>query len=309
MDKNEIEELRAKVGCQALLESDGWQLDLKESTRRAVKYRHGERIIIVNHEGRGWFDTQSPAKGDVFSLAEFLGEKTFPGACDRVAALVGFIRAPVLYRRSAKARPTKSIADRWSFRKHPEPGSPTWIYLTTRRGIPVDVVATATRRGELREGPAGSMWAAHRDGNGTLLGWEERGQTWRGFSTGGAKQLFRFGALDAMRVCITEAAIDALSLAALERLRSDTAYVSTGGGWAPATEAAIVSLATAGCTLVAATDNNRQGDVYADRITTIASSHSCPMLRLRPDTGDWNEDLCALTPPERSDGARSIGPG
>ena len=39
MDKREIEELREKVGCAALLEKDGWKVDLKESTRRAIKYR------------------------------------------------------------------------------------------------------------------------------------------------------------------------------------------------------------------------------------------------------------------------------
>ena len=41
---------------------------LKESTRKAVKYRRGGDIIIVIHDGNGWFDALSDAKGDVFSL-------------------------------------------------------------------------------------------------------------------------------------------------------------------------------------------------------------------------------------------------
>ena len=73
MDKREIEELREKVGCAALLEKDGWKVDVKESTRRAIKFRRDSNIIIVIHEGRGWFDPLSPAKGDVFLLAEHLG--------------------------------------------------------------------------------------------------------------------------------------------------------------------------------------------------------------------------------------------
>ena len=77
MDKREIEELRQKVGCAALLEKDGWKVDVKESTRRAIKYRRDSNIIIVIHEGRGWFDPLSPAKGDVFSLAEHLGADGF----------------------------------------------------------------------------------------------------------------------------------------------------------------------------------------------------------------------------------------
>lgn len=48
--------------------------------------------------------------------------------------------------------------------------------------------------------------------------------------------LFRFGQVDALRLCVTETAIDAMSLGVLERIRPDTLYFSTGGGWSPATD-------------------------------------------------------------------------
>ena len=85
MNKREIEGLREKVGCAALLEKEGWKVDIKESTRRAIKYRRDSKIVIVIHDGRGWFDPLSTAKGDVFSLAEHLGAAGFTDACDRVA--------------------------------------------------------------------------------------------------------------------------------------------------------------------------------------------------------------------------------
>jgi hypothetical protein len=139
------------------------------------------------------------------------------------------------------------------------------------------------------------MWAAHRDGDGALLGWEERGPQWRGFAAGGAKELFRLGPSAAARICVTEAAIDAMSLAAIQVLRPDTLYVSTGGGWSPASERAIRHLAERqGTRLVAATDNNRQGDVYADRICAIAKETCAGYARSRPRAGDWNEDLKTL---------------
>lgn len=73
-----------------------------------------------------------------------------------------------------------------------------------------------------------------------VVGWMGRAGTrvpeWRGFSTGGSKVLFRLGAPDALRLCVTEAAIDAMSLAAIEGLQDATLYVSTGGGWSPRTE-------------------------------------------------------------------------
>lgn len=108
------------------------------------------------------------------------------------------------------------------------------------------------------------MWAAHSDSAGVITGWEERGPSWRGFATSGTKELFRRGSADSLRICVTEAAVDAMSLAALEELRDDTLYISTGGGWAPASEMAIRALAGRPNTVVvAATDNNRQGEVYA----------------------------------------------
>ena len=295
MEKSEIEELRGRVGCAALLEHDGWKVDVKESTRRAVKYRRDARIVIVIHDGRGWFDPLSTAKGDVFDLAEHLGAHGFPEASARVAALVGFVPAAPAWERPSRPVPVHAVAERWSRRAKPRAGSATWRYLTEERRIPASVVAVAVQQDLLREGPHGSMWAAHRDGGGLLLGWEERGPQWRGFSTGGAKELFRLGPAAAARVCVTEAAIDAMSLAAIQVLRPDTLYVSTGGGWSPASERAIRRLADRPDTrLVAATDNNRQGDVYADRIRLIASEAGAAYARSRPRACDWNEDLKAL---------------
>ncbi|WP_092303635.1 DUF3991 and toprim domain-containing protein [Bradyrhizobium sp. Ghvi] len=294
MDKREIEELREMVGCAALLEKDGWKVDVKESTRRAIKYRRDSSIVIVIHQGRGWFDPLSPAKGDVFSLAVHLGADGFVEACDRVADVVGLVPAAPAWQRPARPKTLASIVERWGHRFRPRPGSPAWRYLTGERGMPTDIVNQAVASDRLREGPQGSMWAAHSDSAGALTGWEERGPTWRGFATEGAKELFRFGSEEAERICVTEAAIDAMSLAAIEALRPDTLYVSTGGGWSPATDVAIRRLAKrANAWLVAATDNNRQGEVYADRVRAIAADASALYARLRPCAGDWNEDLRA----------------
>lgn len=292
MNKRAIEDLREKVGCAALLERNGWKVDLKESTRRAIKYRRDANIIIVIHQGRGWFDPLSPAKGDVFSLAEHLGADGFVEAYDRVADVVGFVPSAPAWQRPARPKTLASIVKRWGHRFRPRPGSPAWRYLTCERRLPADIVKDAVASEGLREGPQGSMWAAHYDSAGALTGWEERGPAWRGFATDGSKELFRFGLQDAERICITEAAIDAMSLATIEVARADTLYVSTGGGWSPATDAAMRLLAKrANAWLVAATDNNRQGDIYADRVRAIAADASAPYDRLRPCAGDWNEDL------------------
>ncbi len=296
MEKRDIEVLREKIPCAALLESKGWKVDLKESTRRAIKYRYGEgKIIIVIHDGRGWFDPLSDAKGDVFSLAEHLGAEGFAGALACVTDLVGFTPTMPVWKKAARARAPLSLLTRWNARPNPYPGSQTWRYLTEARALPPDIVKRAIACDRLREGPYGSMWAAHTDVAGVLTGWEERGLHWRGFAAGGGKELFQLGALDALRICVTEAAIDAMSLAVIEVERPDTLYVSTGGGWSPGTDEAIRRLAKrTNARLVAATDNNRQGDVYADRVRAIAAEALTHYARSRPRATDWNEDLKGL---------------
>lgn len=293
MEKADIEELRGRVGCAAVLETTGFAIDLRESTPKAVKYRRGDDIIIVIHDGKGWFDPLSDAKGDVYSLVRHLDGCDFLEAFVQVTSLVGFEPSePEWKRRSRETVPDLSIPERWTARRKPWRGSASWRYLRDERHIPEQVIRTAIGQNVLREGPRGSMWAAHTDATGIVTGWEERGPEWRGFAAGGSKVLFRLGSVTAARVCVTEAAIDAMSLAVIEKIRRDTLYVSTGGGWSSATDAAIRLLAARpDARLVAATDANPQGEVFVTRLRELADEASCEFQRLKPDADDWNAML------------------
>jgi hypothetical protein len=77
------------------------------------------------------------------------------------------------------------------------------------------------------------------------------------------------------RVAVCEAAIDALSLTAIEQCRPDTLYAVTAGGMGPATVAAlqqlVVSLAADPLgILIAATDADIAGRRYAARLKGLA---------------------------------------
>ena len=300
MERKDLEELRDKVSCSAVLETEGWKIDRKESTNRAVKYRRGAgEIVIVTHHGKGWFDPMSDAKGDVFGLSKHLGSFCFVEALEQVSELVGFVPSKPVWKKPSPHNPNDSIAWRWNSRPRIRPGSAAWRYLNDVRCIPCDVLHRAIAQDRIREGPSGSLWAAHKDRAGMFTGWEERGPQWRGFATGGSKRLFEFGAENPRRLCVTEAAIDALSLVAIEAAQStntsETLYVSTGGGWSPATQAMLLAYAqTPGLQLIAATDQNRQGEVYAERLRLIAREAGCRFSRLLPQNEDWNEDLKAL---------------
>lgn len=294
MDKTDLEELRAKVPCSAVLDQAGFALDLKESTRKAMKYRRDAAIIIVIHDGMGWFDPLGDGKGDVFNLVQHLEGVRFVEAMHEVADLVGFVPSyPVWQRESRSSEPELSIPERWQARRKPWRGSATWRYLRDERDLSERIIRTAIAAEALREGPHGSMWAAHTD-DGAVTGWEERGPDWRGFASGGAKMLFRLGRPDGLRLCVTEAAIDAMSLADFEGMREGSLYLSAGGGWSPMTSQAIHALAARlGAQLVAATDANAQGEVFAERLRKIAEDVGCDWFRLKPPAEDWNDALRA----------------
>ena len=305
----ELIQLRAGVGCAVLLERGGYKLDRRESTRRCQKWRRGAgEIVIVVHDGRGWWDPCGDRKGDVFSLAKHLEPGLTFGQVRRVLSdLLGI--APLLPTAPAAKRekaPGLPLPQRWSARPILSRGSRTWRYLTGARALEVPVLLAASRVDAVREGPCGSAWFAHRDATGGIAGIEMRGPDYRGFSAGGAKTLFRLpgrpasGATPATRLVVCEAPIDAMSLAGIERLRADTLYAATAGGMGPRTIALLRTLlrglaARPEAVLVAATDADAAGERYAAKLTELALEAGVGSGRIKPSGGckDWNEVVVA----------------
>jgi hypothetical protein len=98
---------------------------------------------------------------------------------------------------------------------------------------------------------------------------------------------------------VCEAAIDALSLAAIEECRPDTLYAATAGGMGPATVAALqrhlpgLAADPAGI-LVAATDADIAGRRYAVRLKDLAAEAGARFSAILPpdELNDWNDFLC-----------------
>ena len=302
-DDAELQLLRASVHCVAVLErmSHGWKLDMRQSTRRALKYRRGEgEILIINHDGRGWWDPLSQAKGDVFDLVQHLDPSlNFGQVCQVLRRLLGKAPScPGVLREEKSRTVTQPIAERWSRRPRLRRGSATWRYLTDQRALTAAVIEHAAGQDAIREGHYGSAWFAHRDA-GVISHVEIRGPDYKGSLRGGRKTLFRYSPtlVRAHRLAIAEAPIDALSLAVLEECRPHTLYVGTGGGMGPGTiealQAIIAGLAGNPDALVAsATDANVAGDRYARYHAEFADAARVRFERLRPpDNLDWNDVL------------------
>lgn len=123
MRDDELTELRARVDCRAVLERAGWTLDQQASTRGAAKYRHGAgRIVIVTHEGRGWFDPVNGGKGDVLALAQLVWGGTLGHARKSLRPLAG-LAFPAATRQVAGEAEPRQVAVIWDRAALPRPGS------------------------------------------------------------------------------------------------------------------------------------------------------------------------------------------
>ena len=124
-DDVELELFRHGLNCAALLEQigGGWKLDQRESTRRALKYPGGPgQIIIVNHDGRGWWDPTGSTKGDVFNLVQHLQQGlSFWGVRKVLRRIVGIAPSQPV---SDRDRPESGAApaERWAARPQLAPG-------------------------------------------------------------------------------------------------------------------------------------------------------------------------------------------
>ena len=292
MPDAELQELRAQVDCRAVLEHAGRTLDGPESTRNAMKYRAGPaQIVIVTHDGRGWFDPLNNAKGDVIALAQHVWGGSLGHARKALRPLAGI--APIL----SPTVVTESVVPlnaplSWARAGQPVRGSKGFAYLTDKRGLPASTIAKVVAEDAIREGICGTVWGAHRTAEGEPCGWEMRGPGYKGFSKGGRKTAFWTGEIrSASRVLVTESMIDALSLATLEGWPNRNAYVSTGGGFGPETAKLLGRLLPPTSRIVAATDQGRGGDLLAKRIAVLSNEIGSSFSRLRPEAKDWNAQL------------------
>jgi hypothetical protein len=197
MHDAELDQFRQRVSCAVLLEraTPPWQLDRKGSTRRALKYRrHEGEVVIVNHDGRGWWDPQSSAKGDVFDLAQFLDPGlNFGQVRKALRPFVGLAATyPEALPKHGASRAKRALRERWASRPRLRPGSRAWDYLTRARALSPAILLAASEADAVRDGAYGSAWFAHRDPAGQVCHIEVRGPDFKGSLRGGTKTVFRF---------------------------------------------------------------------------------------------------------------------
>ncbi|NIE81406.1 DUF3991 and toprim domain-containing protein [Asaia sp. As-1742] len=292
------------VSCALLLERYGFALDKKDSTRNSLKYRRGKgETYIVSHQGKGWWDTGSQAKGNVFDLVKhFEPTLRWQDVCVDLGKMVGVEPASTPWVKSHEASTdVRSPAERWAKAKSLRKGSKAWQYLAQTRCLPEWLLRKASANGSIRDG-FHAAWFSYRDGQGAVTGVELRGPDTRLQLKDSVKTLFRFQTrpgTPVRRLVVAEAPIDALSFAAMDPEHgNDTLYVATGGGMGPETIAALETEMEAMVPdmrshLIVATDQDEAGDRYAGMLFELAFENCVRYVRAIPEgeAKDFNQAL------------------
>lgn len=301
--RQELDHIRQSVHCGALLELNGFKLDPRESSKKHLKYKNNGETIIVTHEGHGWWDPHNTDKGDVVALQMRLSNSmSFLDAIHSLAALTGISpEFPEVFRK-IKDKPPITSKDLLA-KKPLEPDTECWNYLTKERAIPSEILIMAAKQKVIRQGIKGTSYFLHKEICGNITGAEMRGPQYKGCVRGGDKSLFCFMGGDApiLRLVITEAAIDALSFAALDPITNGTLYVSTGGGMGPGTLKTLDNLmeklsVRKRVVIEIATDKDKGGEGFAELLLNNFQQHGLIMRRTVP-TGeykDWNDLLTGM---------------
>lgn len=303
--RRRADDVRARVSCESFLARQGFALVRAASTPTTKKFKRGEDVVVTVRGGLGWFSPLVGGKegrGDVIDLAEHLLQLDFKGALRELSAVAGLpdVLPSKHTPRPDDAEPTIDAPRIWRSRRAPWVGSEGWRYLSGTRRLSEQVLLQAVRAGVLREGIHGTVHGLHRDAAGAPCGWEMRGPNYKQFVKHGRKGLFLFAPSPApTRLAVTEAFIDALSMADIENLRRDSAWASVDGGFGHRTEEALrawLDQAAADTLVVVATDADKGGDLLGDRVAAIAAEMQRPWQRLLPPDGhnDWNLALQSM---------------
>lgn len=218
-----------------------------------------------------WVSNKSGKAGSVIDL--WLADHPAASLGDARAALRELAGHPALnpgpkpasgpmHRDDEKKRDHTFARNRWAEAKHVT----AQRSYAEKRGIARETLARFPE--ELRVGAFGGVYFAHRNlETGDIQGFEQRWEDKTGqknkarFADGGRKTVNVLGdPARAIRMAVVESGLDALALAEFED-RDDTLYVSTGGGFGPLTEAALLRLAQ-GRMAVSAFDNDRGGETH-----------------------------------------------
>lgn len=307
--EDELERFKTGINLAEYAESQGYQVDRKESSRASTVMRQGGDKIVVatDQDGHGiYFSVRDDA--DHGSIIDFVQRRQGLNIGQARKALRPWLDAPSdspSHRPKAKRKPEAerprkpepSTADRqrvlavWMAMTPAEGLHP---YLENERKLSRATLADPRFIGMVRRDARGNAVFPHYDRQG-LAGYELKNDGFTGFGKHGIKAIWHSANLaTAPRVVIVESAIDAMSHTQATGDR-ETAYVSTGGSMSEHQRdlvRGVLAKATArGAEVILATDRDEAGRKLAQEVACLAPA-GARLSRIEPANGkDWNDQL------------------
>ncbi|TQE98367.1 MAG: hypothetical protein FKY71_14225 [Spiribacter salinus] len=278
-DHHELDRMRA-VQIDEIAARGGWSYDPKHKDghndpqgRDRRTYVRGAETIKATRKGSVWVWTnnKSGASGSVIDLWLSDNAGSTLGDARKAFREIMGTDTPMLAP-TATQRRGASLPDHTEARRRWEEAPYIGDQRTYAEARGISKSTLRRFMDDVRCGAFGGIYFAHRNPEtGDIQGfeqrWEKEGQknTAR-FAKGGLKTVSVLGNPEtATRMVIFEGGLDALALAELEG-REDTCYISTGGGFGPKTEAALLKLAEGGQVL-SGFDNDATGDALHSQLT------------------------------------------
>lgn len=308
---DELEQFKQEIDLRVLAAEFGYWIDAKASSQSGTVMRDaaGGKIRIAKGTDGHFVYWNAHDTGDAGSCVDFVQRRTDDNLGQvrrRLRPLVGVSSLPASREASGPLPALRPIErDIAAIQRQVDAMRPLdrgrHDYLNNERRLPATLLADARFAGRIRVDDRSNAVFVHVNRSG-VCGYELKNAGWTGFSSGGAKGLWASAVRpDDHRLVIAEAAIDALSYAALHGF-DRTRFVSLAGQVSPEQVELVrgaIEKMPAG-EVVLAMDNDAGGDALVDQFVEVFEMVARQDLAVRPDRpshrdSDWNDELRAGT--------------
>jgi hypothetical protein len=292
MMDNELEKFKTEINLVELASWYGYELVRGESSRASIVMSHpdGDKVVIAQScDGHGIFFSvrRDDCSGSVIDFVMQRESVSLGGARLLLRRWIG-PHAPhgqVHFKPEAISANLPAVYAQWlRMKPYAGPGYLEW------RGLSASTIAAFSDC--IRVDGRGNVLFRHDDLY-SCTGWEMKNRGFTGFAAGGRKALFcgKVGIARGASVpllVVTESAIDAMSYYQLSP--QPGAYFSFAGGISGDQQELLAWIVNRypQARVIVATDNDAQGEKYAEQLCQIRGD----VVRDRPPSGkDWNDAL------------------
>lgn len=296
----EIEKLKT-VNLEIIAINYGFKLTNK-ATKNSPHFNNGKDTIIIKQQSNGVYTFWSPSsnqKGDVFKLIEWQENCDFKTALNKAQEILNSnisIPNEKLYKNLDKKNFNKELPKKFVSLEYS-------VYLESR-GIPSSFLQHKRFKDTIFFNPEfKNVVFPHYNQKLEVIGYTQKNFNFSGFAEGGEKTIWHSKEFPSdKRLVIGEAAIDMLSLAYFDYLRTpkdffNNRYISIDGGWNPdlttkSIQAQIESLKNNNVIVIGAFDNDTQGKKYSHVLADLCQKLDVQYQENLPKISkDWNEAL------------------